>query len=476
MSLRLSQIELRNEKRNGRYIGTPPLSAIIRFGSIMGKRGFLALILIVLGVGLIASPLALRAIPPRYAARYLPQVLQDFVAPETESPILPTVAKPADVSFLLAQDEAPVTPTSIAPPATFTPVPVAGEVTAVPDTPTPFPTPTPTNTPIPIPIASRLEGFKHQFQDWNNCGPATMAMTMSYFGMNLTQFDTAAVLKPDPEDRNVSPYEMANYVEDQTPYSAITRANGSIETVKRLINAGVPVILEIGIEPPGEYRWMGWYGHYLLVVAYDDANEQFWVYDSWLGTSLVPGENADENGRNLPYAEVEIFWPHFNNNYIAVFDPEKEAEVTNIIGAEVDDAVMWANNLTINQQNAAKDPENAFFWFNLGTALNAQERYEEAAAAFDQARAIGLPWRMLWYQFGPYEAYYQVGRYEDVILLADVTLKDRPYFEESFYYKGLAQAALGATNDARKNLENAASFNPNYTQAIAALTQLDEGE
>ena len=168
-------------------------------------------------------------------------------------------------------------------------------------------------------------------------------------------------------------------------------------------------------------------------------------------------------------------WPHFNNNYIAVFTPEQTASVTNIIGTDLDDQIMWQNSLTINQQNAAANPENAFFWFNLGTTLNALERYNEAAAAFDQARSIGLPWRMLWYQFGPYEAYYQVGRYEDVILLADVTLKDRPYFEESFYYKGVAQAALGATTDARENLENAASFNPNYIQAIAALSQLEEG-
>jgi tetratricopeptide (TPR) repeat protein len=79
---------------------------------------------------------------------------------------------------------------------------------------------------------------------------------------------------------------------------------------------------------------------------------------------------------------------------------------------------------------------------------------------------------MLWYQFGPYEAYYKAGRYEDVILLADVTLEDRPYFEESYYYKGLALAALGDEEGARENLENAANFNPNFTPAVDALDTL----
>jgi tetratricopeptide (TPR) repeat protein len=79
---------------------------------------------------------------------------------------------------------------------------------------------------------------------------------------------------------------------------------------------------------------------------------------------------------------------------------------------------------------------------------------------------------MLWYQFGPYEAYYQVGRYDDVILLADVTLMDRPYFEESYYYRGLAKAALGEISQATSDLERAVKRNPNYAPAVEALAQL----
>lgn len=429
--------------------------------------------LLILTALILATPLMLRAIPPRYAARYLPEILQELAAPETGSPILPTVALPADARFLIAEE----TPTAVqqaGPPPTFTPIPVVGAETAVSPTETP-PPPTPTSTPLPIPAAARLDGIYHQFQDWNNCGPATMAMTMSYFGMALTQSDTAAVLKPNPEDRNVSPWEMADYVNDHTPYAAIWRANGDMDTLKRFVANGIPVIVEIGIDPPGEFRWLGWYGHYLLVVAYDEARQQFWAYDSWFGTSDVPLENADRDGRDLSYDEVATYWPHFNRNYIAVYEPAQAQLVAQIVGAEMDDDVMWANNLTTARRDAAADPENAFFWFNLGTAYNALARYEEAATAFDQARAIGLPWRMLWYQFGPYEAYYEVGRYEDVILLADTTLQDRPYFEESFYYRGLAHQALGDAAAARENLQRAARFNPNFDLAVAALEQLDSG-
>ena len=79
---------------------------------------------------------------------------------------------------------------------------------------------------------------------------------------------------------------------------------------------------------------------------------------------------------------------------------------------------------------------------------------------------------MLWYQFGPYEAYQQIGRYDDVVLLAETTLTDRPYVEESYYYLGLAQSARGDTPTARANLEKARELNPNFAPAEKALAEL----
>lgn len=442
----------------------------------MGKwKQLLIGIAVLLVLVVLAGPPLLRAIPPRYAARWLPEPLLTIASPQQEVPILPTVALPLDAGSLLGEPTPLAAPEVVVVLPTETTAPVDANSTPAPTAvpPTATPSPEPTATAVPIPVAARLEGIQHIFQDWNNCGPATMAMTLSYFDLFVTQSDTATVMKPNPEDRNVGPAEMAAFVNEQTPYQAINRVNGRLDTLKQFVANGIPVIVEIGIDPPGEYRWLGWYGHYLLVVAYDDANQQFFVYDSWFGTSDVPGANADREGRNLSYAEVEAYWPQFNRNYIAVFRPEQAELAAQIIGLDMDDATMWDRSLVQAQADAAADPENAFFWFNLGTSLNAHGEYERASTAFDQARAIGLPWRMLWYQFGPYEAYYAVGRYDDVILLADVTLQDRPYFEESFYYKGLALEATGQTAAAEDNLERAATFNPNFDPAVVALAELN---
>lgn len=437
------------------------------------KRLFLVIGLLAAMLTAIALlPPILRKMPTRYAMR-LPEPLQALALPADPTPILPTVAAPVAAAGLLARD--------LPPPAVFTTPPApphvdAGGVVVSPtgqpvETPTP-PAP-PTATPWPVPATARMTGFTHVYQEWNNCGPATMVMALTYFGHTRSQRDLAGILRPNQEDRNVTPGEMAEFVNTQEGLRSVARVNGDLNLLKRLLANDIPVIIEIGLDPPGEYRWLGWYGHYLLPVAYDDTAGQVWVYDSWLGTSEVPQTNADPNGRVLSYEELETYWAQFNRSYIVLYGPDQEALVTQLLGGALDDAVMWRDTLNRAQIDASRDGGNAFYWFNLGTSYNALGQYDKAAVAFDQALAIGLPWRMLWYQFGPYEAYYQTGRYDDVIFLADTTLKERPYFEESYYYLGLAQAALGDIAAARDNLMKATAFNPNFTpaeQALAGLT------
>jgi tetratricopeptide (TPR) repeat protein len=417
--------------------------------------------IILVGVFIWQVPNILKAIPSRYVAAYLPEPIQALAVREHVE-ALPTAAVQIDAGSLIGTSDESATIAELEATQTALPDPVTesassenGDASPNPSptfTPSPTP-PLPTATPVPVPESARLPFIGHIFQDWNNCGPATLAMALSFFQIYPTQSQTASVLKPNPEDRNVSPYEMAAYVNEQTEFAALDRTNGTLHTLKRLLANGNPVIIELGIDPPGEYAWLEWYGHYLLVVAYDEAQEQFWVYDSWFGTSEVPGENAHPDGRIIKYDELNNYWRQFNYNYIVLYRPEEETAVHDIIGQDMNDNYMWQQSLIRTQTLLNEEPEDAFLWF-------------------DQARNIGLPWRMLWYQFGPYQAYYEVGRYEDVILLADTTLMDRPYFEESFYYKGLALQALGRTNEAQDNFERAVRFNPNFIPAVEALAQL----
>ena len=320
--------------------------------------------------------------------------------------------------------------------------------------------------PVSYPPDYSLFGVEHIYQDWNNCGPATLSMALTYYtDATIDQHIAANWLKPNYEDKNVSPWQMAAYVNTQLGGNlrAIVRQGGELNLLKTLIANNFPVLIEEGYNPPELNQ--GWMGHYLMMSGYDDAAGHFITQDSY-------------EGPNLPYTydHINEFWRNFNRLYLVVYPVEREAELMALLGSDADERQNWVNALEEARAEAVANPEDPFAWFNMGTSFVGLEMYSEAAVAFDQARNVGegLPWRMMWYQFGPFEAYMATGRYQDVIDLARANLDDGggQYVEETYYYAGLARAAMGETERAISNLDGAISFNPNFTPAREAKAEL----
>jgi len=315
-----------------------------------------------------------------------------------------------------------------------------------------------------LPATVRLTGFRHEYQGWNNCGPATLTIALSYYGWADDQTVAARWLKPDPEDKNVSAEQMAAFVNTFSPVRALVRYGGDLGRLRQLASAGFPVIVAAGFEP-GDEDWMG---HYLLVAGYDDPAGTILTQDSYLGPDTA-----------YPQDTFDHYWRHFNRVYIVLYPPEKEAELLALLGDDADAEASYEHALAAAREEAAANSSDPFAWFNLGTSYALLEQYEQAAVAFDQARAVGdgLPWRMLWYQFGPFEAYYRVGRYNDVLELARYNLSTTPdgehAVEETYYYAGLARQALGETERAILNLRQALVINPNFVPAVEALAALE---
>lgn len=435
-------------------------------------RPLIAIPLLVVAL-LVVTWFVLNALPTRQLARF-PKFIQTMVIPEPESAVLPAPEFSADTDALLTVPTVAIaTPNPLPTPEI---VLASAEIDAT-ATPTPEPTPTatpiPTPTLVPLPSYARIENFQHKAQDWNNCGPATLAMALTHFGLNYTQQQTAAQLKPNEEDRNVTPDELVAFVNENTDYAALARVNGDPDLLRRLLANDFPAIIEIGLDPPGEVAYLEWYGHYLLATGYDDDAQELWVFDSLIWDTDQLRDQNSPFGRSYSYDELANYWPQFNGAYVVLYDPARSDELAAILGDDMDDNLMWQRSLETARDRLNDEPENAFFWFNLGSSLVNLGQHEEAVTAFDKARSIGLPWRMLWYQFGPYEAYYQAGRYVDVVLLANTTLEGRPFFEESYYYRGLAQAAMGDLDNARLSLQDAVDFNPFFALAADALNTLD---
>jgi tetratricopeptide (TPR) repeat protein len=355
-------------------------------------------------------------------------------------------------------------PTPLPPPAvgvTSQPSPSPSPTLFATSTPTPAVTPTPTLSPTPLPASVSLPAPTWEKQDINNCGPATLTMYLRYYGWDGDQFAIDDVVKPQREDRNVNVEELTYFVRTHVGWLNIEyRVGGDLQVLKRLLAAGIPVMIEESFYFEQPY-WPNddlWAAHYNLLTGYDDATQTFTTQDSFYGSD-----------QKVSYQKLDGYWQVFNRVYIMVYRPEQEAAVKSILGSDWDVDTNRQHALETAQAETKSNPENAFTWFNVGTNQVYFENYPDAAAAYDKARELGLPQRMLRYQFGPFFAYFHTGRIDDLLALTEYALQRTPNAEEAHLWHGWALYRKGQTADAIAEFQKALNENPNYQDAKYAL-------
>jgi tetratricopeptide (TPR) repeat protein len=359
-------------------------------------------------------------------------------------------------------------------------------------TPTAGPTLTPTITSTPLPASVSWTNFRYEDQKnrWNYCGPANLSMALNFVGWDGNRDTVARSIKPgvqDPKldfiqqgrsDVNVMPIELVDFVNSETEFRALSRLGGDIDLAKRLLAAGFPFIAEKGYYEKDYTGKIAWLGHYQYVTGYDDAKGVLIVQDTW------------NDGPNFPISYEEFTsseaWLSFDNIFIVVYSPERETELLTALGPYADDTWATRHALAIAEEGIAtlSGIDQYFAWFAKGMSHVELFEHADAAAAFDQAFAIyndlgkddkQRPYRMMWYQTGPYKAYFYTGRYQDVIDLANITLTDtisKPTLEESIYWRAQAKYMIGDTPGAIADYRETLRLHPNWSPAIQALQDL----
>lgn len=317
---------------------------------------------------------------------------------------------------------------------------------------------------VTLPPQARIDGLRPVYQQTNRCSSAALTIQLSHFGWGGSYDDAIRALNPHIEDVAVRLDEMARFAEAQG-LKAIERVGGTLELLKALVAAGFPVLME-SVYYEGPDAFQDWLSHNRVMMGYDDAQAAILTYDPLLGNG------PDNIGRPVPYADVDERWRPFNRDFLVLYRPEDEERLRAILGP------LWDATAAAEQALAQAEAElnspysDSFAAFNAGSALVLLGRYEEAAAYFDRARGAGLPWRMMWYMYGPFEAYYHTGRYQDMLDLARAVIAGTPGVEESYYYAGLAYEALGDRQRAKANYDVAVLRNNGYTAAIDALSRV----
>jgi tetratricopeptide (TPR) repeat protein len=337
------------------------------------------------------------------------------------------------------------------------------------------PTITPTNAVVetlvpatatlpPLPAQALLPSPAYEKQTPNNCGPAALSMLLHMFGWTGTQKDISDVIKPVLGDRNVNPEELAYWVRNYAGWLRIEyRVGGDLETLKRLIAAKYPVIIEGTTSlNPDDSGWPDddlWAAHYLLITGYDDATQLFTVQDTYHGPD-----------QKVAYSEVAKEWKPFNYLYMIVYLPDQETELKGLLASNWDRDLNRQNSLAASEAATVQDPTDAFAWFNLGSNLVYFERYDEANTAYDKARELGLPQRMFRYQFGPFIANFQANRNDDLLSLTTYALQRTDMSEETWLWHGWALYRKGDGKGAVQNWRKALSIHPGYEDALYALS------
>jgi tetratricopeptide (TPR) repeat protein len=171
-----------------------------------------------------------------------------------------------------------------------------------------------------------------------------------------------------------------------------------------------------------------------------------------------------------------------------VYPSTKRNDVLNILGENGDEGQNYrlAAQKAVDEIYTLEGIHQFFAWYNYGTNLVYLRDYSGAADAYDQALTLYnqlpedntiRPYRILWYETGPYYAYYFMARYQDVIDLAtnnsiDMVRDDEPALEESYYWRGRARVAIGDQEEAIDDFMTCLTYHPDFTPCVEELNAL----
>ena len=289
----------------------------------------------------------------------------------------------------------------------------------------------------------------HAFQTFNNCGPASLAMALSYYGINVTQQELGQALRPyqiangDNDDKSTTLEEMGKKAEEYG-FTVYFRPAGTIEVLKGFIAYDLPVIARTWTKPNEDI------GHFRLVRGYDAKRQE-----------IIQDDSLQNKNLRFSYDEFNALWDKFGFEYLVLVPNDKLAIAQAILGGDLDEAVAW--------QKAA---DSAPGGLNKSVAYYHLGDYESSVREFE-AVENSLPTRALWYQLEPIQAYYQLKNYDRVFAITDQILNNGNRANSELYLiRGQIYEDQGNRDAARSEYEKAVFYNVNLEEAKAALTRV----
>jgi tetratricopeptide (TPR) repeat protein len=297
-------------------------------------------------------------------------------------------------------------------------------------------------------------------QTFNNCGPATLSMALSYYNIFVSQETLGKALRPyqnaygDNDDKSVTLDELAEKTKeyDLIPFH---RPNGSVAMINQFISYGMPVIVRTWMTEDDAI------GHYRVVKGFDNITQQ----------SIQDDPIQDKNLR-YSYQTFTSLWEKYNYEYLVLVPKEKLSIAQTILGENLDAKKAWKLAEQKAQKQLDKNPEDIYAQFNLAVAHENRGEYQKTIEEYEPI-ANKLPWRTLWYQIEPIEAYYYLGEYDKVLTITDHILNNHNRaFSELYLLRGEIYKRQGNLASAKEEFEKALYYNSSLKKAQEALRDI----
>ncbi len=318
-------------------------------------------------------------------------------------------------------------------------------------------------TPISLskpPVQKTLKNDYHIFQTFNNCGPASLSMTLSYFGIKVSQKEIGDDLRPyqnpqgDNDDKSVTLNELAEKAKEYglIPYH---RQNGNIELLKYFITYDIPVITFTWTKPNEDI------GHYRVVKGFDETSNELIQDDSLQGKNL-----------RFKYDDFNVLWHKFNYEYLVLVPKDKVGIAEAILGDNKEESKSWKNAVEILTKFLERNPDDVPARFSLSISYYYTGEYKKSTKQFEMVQNK-LSKRALWYQIEPIQAYFEMENYNKVMEISENILNNgNRAFSELYMLRGRIYLIKGDLKKAKAEFEKAVYYNKNIEEAKETLRKM----
>jgi len=320
--------------------------------------------------------------------------------------------------------------------------------------------PSPAITLKPLPQSKILPNGYHTFQTFNNCGPAALSMALSYYGINVSQQQLGEELRPyqnpqgDNDDKSVTLEEIAEKSKDYN-LTAYHRPNGNTDIIKNFINYDIPIIARTLTKANEDI------GHYRVIKGYDQDIQ-----------SIIQDDSLQNKNLWYTYSDFDAIWEKFNFEYLVLVPKDKIGIAEAILGGDANEKIAWQKAADTSRKILAKNPNDTTARFNLSVALYHTGEFQKSVSEFEKVENR-IPFRTLWYQIEPIEAYYKLGNFNKVFEITNRILNNyNRAFSELYLIRGEIYLKQGNIAAAKSEFQKAALYNKNLKSAQEAIKKV----